>query len=62
VPTLILAAPFPSADRVRATLDEQYANLKHKQMEIAPSGRHYLMLDRPAWLLAHLNAFLAEDE
>ena len=60
--TLILAAPFPSVDLVEETLADQYARLAHKQIAIAPSGRHYLMLDRPEWLLGHLNVFLAEDE
>ena len=56
--TLILGAPFPSAAAVMPTFEQQYANLAHKTIALAPAGKHFIMFDQPRWFYNKVNAFL----
>jgi pimeloyl-ACP methyl ester carboxylesterase len=60
IPVLILGAPFPSKEVVVPTYEKQYASLANKKIEIAPSGRHFIMFDQPEWLYNQINSFLAK--
>jgi len=59
-PVLILGAPFPSKEAVLPNFEKQFADLANKKIEIAPSGRHYIMFDEPQWFYDQLNAFFAK--
>lgn len=58
--TLVLAAPFPDASVVTATMEKQYANLKTKSIVVAENSRHFIMFDQPEWFYGKVNSFLAE--
>lgn len=60
IPVLILGAPFPSKEVVVPNFEKQYASLPNKKIEIAPSGRHFIMFDQPEWLYNQINGFLAK--
>lgn len=55
---LILGATFPTKDVAKRTFEQQYSNLKHNRIEMAPESKHYIMFDQPDWFYAQLNAFL----
>jgi pimeloyl-ACP methyl ester carboxylesterase len=58
--TLILGATFPTMEIAKATLEKQYANLKTKQIAMAPDSKHFIMFDQPEWFYAQVNAFLKQ--
>jgi pimeloyl-ACP methyl ester carboxylesterase len=60
IPVLILGAPFPNKEVVISNYEKQYATLTNKTLEIAPSGRHFIMFDQPEWLYNQINSFLAQ--
>lgn len=59
-PVLILGAPFPAKEVVLSNFEKQYSGLANKKIEIAPSGKHYIMFDEPQWFCDQLNAFFAK--
>ena len=59
--TLILGAPFPNAEIVKANYDAQYAKLGSKHIEIADNSKHFIMFDQPEWFYNHVNTFLANE-
>ena len=59
--TLILGATFPSKEIAQQTLDNQYANLKNKTIEMADDSKHFIMFDQPEWLYSQINTYLAKN-
>lgn len=57
---LVLGAPFPNKDIVKANLEKQYAALSNKEIEVADNGKHFLMFDTPDWFYAKVNSFLSK--
>lgn len=58
--TLVLGAPAFGTEVVAENLQKQYATLEHKEIAMAPAGRHFIMLDEPLWFYQKVNTFLAE--
>lgn len=58
--TLILGAPFPDAQVVKANFEKQYAGLGNKTIEIAEDSKHFIMFDQPEWFYGKLNAFFSK--
>lgn len=58
--TLILGAPFPNKDLVKANMEKQYAKLANKTIEIAEGGKHFIMFDQPQWFYDKVNTFFAK--
>lgn len=56
--TLILGASFPDKKAILSTFDKQYSNLKHKEIAIADSSKHFIMFDQPEWLYTQVNRYL----
>lgn len=59
-PVLILGAPFPDADVVRANFEKQYATLPKKSIKIADGGKHFIMFDEPEWFYNQVNTFFRQ--
>lgn len=62
-PTLVLAtwAGHPGAgarEQAQATFERQYAGLAGARIAMAPTARHFVMLDDPAWFQAEVAPFL----
>jgi pimeloyl-ACP methyl ester carboxylesterase len=55
---LILGATFPTKEVARNTLEKQYANLKEKQINMAPDSKHFIMFDQPDWFYDQVKTFL----
>ncbi len=51
--------PGATSKQVEAVFDEQYKNLKSKQIVMAEKERHFIMLDNPTWFYSQVDAFLA---
>jgi N-formylmaleamate deformylase len=47
-------------ESTRATFAQQYAKLPQARIEMSEAGRHFLMYDDTAWLLAQADAFLKQ--
>ena len=47
-------------ESTRATFAQQYAKLPQARIEMSEAGRHFLMYDDTAWLLAQTDAFLQQ--
>ena len=62
VPTLVLAAGsgYGALD-VGEIYERQYAALPGVRIEVVPDARHFIQLDQPDALAAHLRAFLSTD-
>ena len=60
-PVLILGASFPDRDMAMQNFSDQYHNLSHKTILIAPNSRHFVMFDEPDWFYEKLNSFLDSD-
>lgn len=59
--TLVVGAPFPSAEQAKAVFESQYANLSNKQIIIAPANcKHFVMFDAVEWFYNQLNTFLEQ--
>ncbi|WP_375435957.1 alpha/beta fold hydrolase [uncultured Hymenobacter sp.] len=58
--TLILGASMPDTLVVRRTFEQQYATLAVKSIRLAPSSKHFIMFDQPAWFYHQLSAFLTQ--
>ncbi|HZH65749.1 MAG TPA: alpha/beta hydrolase [Flavisolibacter sp.] len=56
--TLILGATFPTKEVAKATFEKQYAQLKKKQLQMAPDSKHFIMFDQPEWFYSQVNNFL----
>lgn len=57
---LVLAAPTYGAIG-KENMEKQYANLANKKIEMAPSGKHFIMFDQPEWFYKKVNAFLTNE-
>ena len=63
-PTLVLGSwigykEFTDRAKTEANLRAQYARLAGVQIEITDTARHFIMWDDPAWMLGHMDRFLA---
>lgn len=58
--TLILGATFPTREMTLKTFEQQYANLKNKNIELVDDSRHFIMFDQPDWFYSQINAYLAD--
>jgi pimeloyl-ACP methyl ester carboxylesterase len=61
-PVLILGASFPDKEMVMRNFSDQYHNLSHKSIMIAPDSKHFVMFDAPEWFYEKVNIFLTGDE
>jgi pimeloyl-ACP methyl ester carboxylesterase len=57
---MIIGATFPTKEVAKATMEKQFANLKSKEIIMAPDSRHFIMFDQPEWFYAQVNAFLKQ--
>ena len=57
---LILVAPTYGAAS-KKTMENQYTQLKNNSIELAPSGKHFIMFDEPQWFYKKVNAFLTSE-
>jgi pimeloyl-ACP methyl ester carboxylesterase len=62
-PILVLVSPAgdrPAGDRegVERMLRQQFANANAWRLEVAPSARHFIMYDDPAWMFGKMDEFL----
>ncbi len=60
VPSLVLGASFPDREIVKKNFDEQYANLRNKEILLAPESKHFIMFDEPEWFYSTINKFLTK--
>jgi len=60
IPTLILGASFPDKEMIKANYEKQYTNLKHKEILIVDSSKHFIMFDQPEWLYSQVNKYLQQ--
>ena len=63
VPTLVMGAwiaykGVATMEQTRAVYERQYKTLAGVRIEMSPAGRHFIMLDDPAWFEATLAAFI----
>ncbi|WP_425390447.1 alpha/beta fold hydrolase [Ekhidna sp.] len=58
--TLIIGAPFPDAETVRTTFENQFKDVQNKQVVIAEDSRHFIMFDQEDWFYEKVNSFLAK--
>lgn len=58
---LILGAPFPDKNVIKANYEKQYANLKNKEILIAEKSKHFIMFDQPVWLFQQINNYLNKN-
>ena len=63
VPTLVMGSWIAYRDRstleeTRAVYERQYKTLAGVRIEMSPAGRHFIMLDDPAWFEKTLEAFV----
>ncbi len=64
-PTLVMGAwaaytDTSTLEATRAVYARQYRGLDGVRIEMAPTARHFIMLDDPAWFDATLDAFLRQ--
>jgi len=58
--TLILGAPTYGTV-AKENMEKQYANLADKTIEMAPSGKHFIMFDESEWFYKKVNSFLTSE-
>jgi pimeloyl-ACP methyl ester carboxylesterase len=63
VPTLVMGSWIASPqvgtqEATRAVHERQYAALAGVRVAMSPAGRHFIMLDDPAWFATTLEAFI----
>jgi len=59
IPVTIIAATKPYGEKmVKQTYKNQYANLKDYNFIIAADSAHFIMLDKPEWLLKQIQTIL----
>ena len=66
VPTLVMGSwiaykDVSTLEATRATYERQYKTLAGVQIAMSPAGRHFIMLDDPAWFETTLEAFLKQS-
>jgi pimeloyl-ACP methyl ester carboxylesterase len=54
IPVVVLAAANPDKAMIEKTCNEQYAKLSDKVFHYAENSAHFIMYDRPKWLLAQI--------
>lgn len=58
-PVVILAATHPyGLEIVKKTYEEQYKNLKTYEIEYAEGSAHFIMYDKPEWLVNQVSKYL----
>tara|TARA_R110002073_G_scaffold123234_2_gene266833 strand:- start:14367 stop:15206 length:840 start_codon:yes stop_codon:yes gene_type:complete len=57
---LILGAPTYGTI-AKESMEKQYANLANKTVEMAPSGKHFIMFDESEWFYKKVNTFLTSE-
>ena len=63
IPVTLFAATEPyGKERVTATYKHQYENLKNYTLIFAEGAGHYIMYDKPAWLLQQIKTVLTRNE
>ena len=60
--TWIAYKEYATREQVEANFKTQYAKLKNAKIMLADNARHFIMLDDPNWLMAQMDAFLAEPK
>lgn len=63
VPTLVMGSwiaykDVSTLEATRAIYERQYKTLAGVQVAMSPAGRHFIMLDDPAWFETTLAAFV----
>ncbi|MEM8847877.1 MAG: alpha/beta hydrolase [Bacteroidota bacterium] len=59
IPVLILAATEPfGLDMAKKTYEDQYKNLSDYELKFAEGSSHFIMYDKPEWLLNQLQSSL----
>ena len=58
---LILVAPA-YGNASKTTMENQYANLEHKTVKLAPKGKHFIMFDNEEWFYKEVNAFIISEK
>jgi hypothetical protein len=63
VPTLVMGSwiaykGVATLADTQATYERQYRTLAGVQVAMSPAGRHFIMLDDPAWFEKTLEAFI----
>ena len=61
IPTLIIGSSFPEKGIVAANLENQYINLKQKEILIADDSKHFILFDQPEWMYARINQYLQHN-
>ncbi len=63
IPVTIFAATHPfGKEMVKKTYEEQYKNLAHYDLRFAEGSAHFIMYDKPKWLVEQLIAVLTNNE
>ena len=57
---LILGAPTYGTI-AKESMEKQYANLANTTVEMAPSGKHFIMFDESEWFYKKVNTFLTSE-
>lgn len=59
-PTLILGAgaAYPDKAMIQTNYENQYANLRSKEIVMADESKHFIMFDQPEWFYQQVNNFL----
>lgn len=57
---LILGAPTYGTV-AKENMEKQYTNLANKTIEMAPSGKHFIMFDESEWFYKKINSFLTSE-
>ena len=58
IPVLVLGATYSTKEGSKQMMEEQFKNLPHKLIEIAPT-KHFIMYDDAAWFKEQVKNFLA---
>jgi len=68
VPVLVLGAfeenpQFPgfTRERMKQVYLSQYQNVKNLRFEVADGSKHFIMYDKPEWMIEQMNDFMAEN-
>jgi N-formylmaleamate deformylase len=68
VPVLAIGAfdenpQFPgfTRERMEQTYLSQYQNIKNLQFEVADGAKHFIMYDKPEWMIEKMNNFMADN-
>ncbi|MFA8301226.1 MAG: alpha/beta fold hydrolase [Hyphomicrobiales bacterium] len=57
---LVLGAGFPSVDQIKWVYESQYQAMPEKTIEYAEGSMHFIMFDKPLWLIDKINQYLSK--